>query len=283
MNNRHAGAQIKAARLLKQWKPAVLARRTGISPSRLSRIESESIYPTPTDWSLLQNHLELGPYPARSRLELPAVRRRWFPDPPLRPDAERPFTARLYAARASFGSVAEKCVSKVKARRDSRLCFKFLEEARLESGHEAMFWMALLAHGATPGRHSPHRAGFLKFAIVDSDRKELLPELRMPCLDLKFDRFEALLFPQASLDTRVRIYRLDVLACLWSPRSRIWVNIEIDGQGHGQNQPSDYDMTRQSLLGLPTERVSTDSLQSPDLMSDLEARLFELFGLPETG
>lgn len=281
MNNPHAGAQIKAARLSKQWRPAVLARRTGLSPSRLSRLESEELYPTLQDWSLLAEHLVLGPYPERARLDLPAVRRRWFPELPSRPDAERPFGTRLFAARASFGTLAERYLAVIKARPDRRLCFKFLNEARLESGHEAMFWMALLAGGGNPGRHSPHRAGFLKFPIVDPDSKELLAEPRTPCLDLKFERFEALLFPQISLDTRSWIYRLDALACLWSPRARIWADIEIDGQGHASYLPSDYDLTRQRLIGLPTERISTAQLQSPKLIAGLESRLFSLFGLPE--
>ncbi len=279
MNNPTAGTQIKAARVKKQWKPSVLARQTGLAQSRLCKFENESAYPTPKEWALLQSCLELGPYTARQTLELPSVRRRWFPEYPPLPEGERPFSIRQAAAKKTFGLLADKALLAVKVRPDHKLCYKFLEDATLESGDEAMFWVTLLAKGARPGRHSPHRAGFRKFSIIDPKLKEVRGDLKLPCLDLDFPDFEALLFPQVTLDTRSRIYRLDALASLWHPGSRLWVNIEIDGQGH----VSTYDKERESNLGLPTERIVTTDLAQADFYGALTRRLRAHFGLPEAG
>lgn len=279
MSNESAGAKIKLAREKKQWKPAILARAADLSPSRLSRLESGESHPSREEWSRLDAHLELGPYPILDRLELPPVRRRWFPNVPDLTAPERPLAARLHAARKLFGHAAERVISAMEGRADRAHCEKFLEDANLESGYECMFWLILLACGARPGRHSLLRAGFRKFAVVDPHSKEARGDVRFACLDVDIAGCECLLFPQVTLDTRKRIFRLDVLACLYTPRHRTWVNIELDGYGHD----STFDHERQHLLSLPTARFQTIDLSSPDLMAVLERKLKPLLGFAHAG
>ncbi len=277
MKTQLAGIQIKAARLAKQWRASLLARHTGISRSRLSKFESGLSYPNPVEWCVLREHLDLGPYPKKRRLELPPVRRRWFPLEPASARAERPFAVRLSAARRYFGHLADRALVTIRARQDEELCFEFLERALLESGPEAMFWMILLASGATPGRHSPNRAGFRKFSILDTQGSEVRGDLKRPCLDLNLPEWEVLFFHQVTLDTRTRIYRLDALACVWSLRNRIWLNIEIDGHGHDGT----YDRERQSLLELPTVRISMEELGSKSFFRGFVEQLCRVAGLSE--
>lgn len=109
--------------------------------------------------------------------------------------------------------------------------------------------------------------------------KETRGDLRVPCLDFKLTNGECLLFSQVTVQTRQGIYRLDALVCIYTSRNRIWCDLEVDGQGHDPR----FDLERQRALGLPTVRLNTEDLTTPDILATLEGKISPLLGLPKAG
>jgi hypothetical protein len=133
-------------------------------------------------------------------------------------------------------------MAQIMQREDAAVCLKFLQEARTDSGVEAQLWMLLLAEGGQPGCFSPMRAGFRRLAVVHGQSREVIGDLRLPCLTMDTEHWFAMLFPQVTLDARRAFYRLDALVGVWAARQRLWLNLEVDGQGHR----SAFDSQRQS-------------------------------------
>lgn len=271
-----SGARLKAARDLRQWSQAVLSEQSGIPASRLSALETERRYPTEQEWEQLRECLRLGPY--EPPVELPVAPRRCHTAPPAAEQAERTFAQRFHAARCQFGSAADLVMSQIKEREDAAVCLRFLQQARTESGVEAMLWMRLLAEGGHPRCFSPLRAGFRRLSVVHGQSREGIGDVRQPCLTLETEHGFAMLFPQVTVDARRAYYRLDALMGLWVGRQRLWLNLEVDGEGHR----SDYDLQRQSHLGLEAVRLSPGDLRDPGLLPLLARRLAPLLALPRT-
>jgi hypothetical protein len=227
------------------------------------------------EWTRLRPLLGLTEARVPDLVELPIASKVWHAvggthdSPP-----ERTVAARLYAPRKSFGALVDKALLSLNRREDHRVCHRFLELARPESGHEVLFWLLLLAAGAKPCRLSPAKAGFRRLSVVDSATKNLRGDLRLACLELEGPGYRLLFFPQVTLDTRKSYFRLDALVCLRRGRTRFWFDLEVDGQGHDPR----FDLEREGMIGLPTVRIDTHELET-DPLAALDQKLAPLLGV----
>lgn len=268
------GERLRFLRRQKNWSQRYLSKLTGISQSHLSKIESGKQYPTEKEWEALLGHLDAVATSLPEKLPLPYPNSAWSTTGPgLACTADVPLNARIYRARKSFGSLLDKLLDRVAKGEDAPLSFKFLNDACLDSGHEAMFWVHGMAVGGRACWYSPVRAGFRMFPIVNGpEERKVIGDLRHPCMEISRANYGFLLFPQLRLVTRRGFYRLDALACVRRGGRRCWVNIEIDGGGHD----GEFDIERESQLRLPTIRLRKSHLADPEMFAGLEKRLLDI-------
>lgn len=270
MRHNNIGAKIRQARETAQLSQLSLCEKTQISSARLSQFENGYRFPNRQEWERLSQSLFLGPFPVRCKLPIP--QKRWAADSPLPASPERPFAVRLAAAWSVFGEELEQLKALVRARKDFRMCYEFLESAGLDSGDEAFFFLKLLAEGATPCAFSLLRAGYRTYPVIEPSTKQVLGDVRHPCLELIDGRQDCLIFPQISLLVANRVYRLDALVCARCPQRRLWVDVEIDGPGHDFMQ----DRRREHQLKLPTVRLSRSELYAPNLAASLLTSIHQI-------
>ena len=259
MKHNYIGDNLKAARVAAQLTQTRLSEMTGLSSARLSHFEKGRRLPTRNEWARIANAIRLGPYPVPHRL--PAVGAQWYSQAPSLTPPERPFSTRLNAARRTFTRVDE-LIRTLEARDDARVCHEFLDAAALESGDEAFFYLKLLAEGCRPCGCSPQRSGYRTFPVIDPGTKAIIGDLRLPCLEIVHGDQEFLIFPQVTLLTTGRAYRLDGLVGVRCPVQKIWLDLEIDGAGHD----FEFDLQRAYHLRLPTLRLGREELSSPNLL-----------------
>lgn len=272
------GRRLQKARRYRQWSQSVLAQLTGISRGRLSHFENDRRQPTLDESERLHRCLALRSRP-KAAPTLPFPGKSWRRcAPPVKFEKKRTIYTRLLAARKSFGQIVNDKLEIVHSRNDRRFSELFLKQARLDSGHELLFWVQLLAAGGKPCWLAPLRVGFRSCPVVHPDSKICIADVRHPCLELTGDRWSSLLFPQLTLDARRSYFRLDALACVRSGGRRRWINVEIDGEGH---DPS-YDEDRQRLLGLLTVRLNRVEITYPSMLALLQAKLLSVFPPPRS-
>ena len=243
-----------------------LAKEVGMSQARLSQFERHVRLPNLQEYRRLSNALGACLGPLEGRTPLPYPQSFWFRA--FTPDGEGNGSSarRLFAARRRYPKIVDGQLPSVLSRPDWPTCQRFLDQARLDSSTELLFWLALLKADGRPCWQAPTRVGFRLRSVVDEKRKVVIGDIRQPCLELKMNSLDALFFPQLTLDARRAFYRLDALACLRRKRRRLFLNLEIDGRGHDP----EYDQVRQTQLGLRTVRLDTDDVTSPDLIARLE-------------
>lgn len=274
MSNATTGQLLRKRRESRGLSQRKVEQLTGIPQYLLSRFENNKRPPTQKEWDLLRHLLGL---PARAP-EPPKARPRpspcWkVPAPALSSAGMKAFSARAFRARQSFSRQWERAFAVVRSRADASLSLRFLNDAALDSGHEAMFWVLALAEGGKACWYAPCRAGFRKFVIVDrSEKRRVASDVRHPCLEIVRDDYKLLLFPQMRVLRRSSLYILDALACVRSGPRRLWANVEIDGGGHD----GEFDHLRQEHLGLPTLRLRKADLAAPQALRNVEKRLLEL-------
>jgi transcriptional regulator with XRE-family HTH domain len=268
------GERLRTLRGQKNRSQRYLSKQTGISQTRISQIEDGRQHPTKKEWEQLQRSLGAVATPLPVKLQRPYPNQAWATNrPELSWTVEAPVNARIYRARKSFGPIFDKLLSRVAGREDAPLSFRFLNDAGLDSGDEAAFWIHGFAVGGRACWYSPVRAGFRSLPIVDGpEERKVIGDLRHPCLEILRANYGILLFPQLRLITRRGFYRLDALACIRRGRKRCWVNIEIDGGGHD----GEFDAERESQLRLPTIRLRKSHLADPAMFASLEQRLLDI-------
>lgn len=266
------GEQIRALRKKKGWSQDRLGQQTGLSQSRISKLESGSRYPTSQEWTVLRQHLGIAPgAPFVPKRPLPYPESGWrVPPPDYHCIGDVPLSSRVYKACKSFGALADRSLLAIRKHSNRELVFRFLNEACLDSGHEAMFWLHALSAGGSPCWYAPSKAGFRQHRLVErGTQRKTVTDLRLPCLELKREGLALLLFPQVTVDTRRAYYRLDALACVTNGKKRCWVNIEIDGAGHD----GEFDLERERALNLPAVRLNRDDLACEAMFEELLGRL----------
>lgn len=269
------GASLKAARDQRQWSQVCLSNLTGISVSRLSALETERRHPSPNEWEKLRQSLPLGCY--EPAVELPAAPRKFHTAPPAIERAERSFAQRFPATRGRFGPWADRIMMGIKARQDAAACLKFLQLSRSDSALESWLWMRLLAEGAMACCFSPLRAGFRRLPVIHGQTYQNIGDLRLPCLTLATHDRSAMLFPQVTVQTTRGYYRLDALVGVWVGRDRLWLDLEVDGEGH----VGELDLRRQGHLGLEAVRLTPRDLRESQLVPHLWPRFTALLGQPQ--
>lgn len=280
MNKLSSGVLIKAARQKQQLSQIDLCRITKLTPPRLSKLENDLLYPTRDEWQRLNLFLSLGNYVPREQINKPCPPGAWKAGTPvLNRDSERSLAARLYASQKSFAKLTNKAIISIKNRPDMEVCERFLQQALLESGYEYLFWVRLLAAGGRPGWYSPSKAGYRDLAVVDRKSKKQAGDLKHPCLSLESRDYDALFFPQVTLDTRKTYYRLDALVCIRWNRRRIWVDVEVDGPGHN----GEFNRIRQRDLRLETLRLTKTELSAPCLVESLNHKFKPMLDLRQAG
>lgn len=271
MNNKTLGEELRYRRKLRGLTQPDLARRTGIAQARISKLELDKRLPSNAEWHSLRHHLALPQVFRTEKIPLP------FPLPCWRVSREElalvkemPLSSRIYRAQKSFGSLFCEKLDLVNQRDDHPLPTRFLNQACLDSGHEAMFWLHGLSAGGRPCWYAPLKAGFRQFPILDrSAAQKVVGDVRQPCLEIVREGYGLLLFPQVTVQTRRGCYRLDVLVCILRGKKRCWANVEIDGGGHD----GEFDREREDNLRLPTLRLTKAHLANTDMLAALEARL----------
>lgn len=262
------GAALRVARKLAGLTQAELGRRAGIGQSRISKFERDQRTPSALEWDRLGSCLELGGVVAPERGPRRLPRAIWrVSRPALRRVGERSAAAREAAARKTFGRLVNARYERALAIHPPEDLTLFLAQACLESSHEFMFWLQLLAESGAICWYSPLRAGFREHGVVDAASRRNISDSPLPGLDLRGPASDWLLFPQVSLQTARGCYRLDVLACRLIGKQRVWFNIEVDGAGHD----AEFDLRRQSHLGLPTIRLTREQVGESNLLRLLES------------
>ncbi len=273
MNTTPCGDRIRTARLKKQWGQPTLARLAKMTPPRLSNLENNHRHPTFHEWHRLSQHLDLGPYVWLGGERRPGVAKQWRASlPPLGRGPHQDISARYHSALATFGPLAEETSKLLSQRPDVTTCERFLHQAMLDSGHEYLLWTRILACGAQPSWASPLKAGFRSLSVIDSGTKMAAGDLKHPCLEWQSDEFSALFFPQVTVDTRKAYYRLDGLVCLLGEGYRLWVDLELDGEGH----VGSFDQVRSRRLGLPRVQLLSEELLAPDFAELLNSKFLPL-------
>ena len=266
MRTSNIGKLIRKARRRRNWTQTAVSRSTAICQGRLSQIENGQRLPSEPELERLRVLLGLETREIQ-KADLPYPSKSWRVAPPVAfSRSEHPVQARFHAARKRFGPLLFQNLCRVQHRPDHRLSQCFLEQAGLDSGYEYLFWLRLLAVGGQACWIAPVKAGFRQKSIVDSKTKCFVGDVRHPAIELIRGKFACLFFPQPTVETRGRYYRLDALVCYRHDRRRLWVDLEIDGLGHD----SAFDDERQNFLGLRTVRLSPSDLISEEFLENLE-------------
>lgn len=274
MSARTPGARIKSARSQTEYSQTELGQLAGISQSRLSALENERRPPSADEWQRLARWLPLGPLDSPSTLSLPLPRSIWrVRQKELSAFGQCPPSVRELAAKKSFGQVAVQRQAEAERLHDPALVARFLSEAGLDSGHEHRMWVDLMAEGGKPCWFRPLKAGFDRLCVVDRDTRRNASDRRLACLDAAGPNTDWLLWPQVTLDARQAYYRLDALAKVCMGDLSLWLDLEIDGEGHD----SQFDQRRSLHLGLPTLRLLRAELCRPNVLALLESRASVLF------
>jgi transcriptional regulator with XRE-family HTH domain len=274
------GSRIRAARNIRRLTQAALGKSAGIAQPRLSQIERDLRQPSAGERVVLERFLQMQPSPPTEPLSLPALPKSWRVSTPARqPRGEKPFSARLYACRQTYGELVEAMLRVIRARPDVDLCFEFLEQADMDSALECFAWLGLLAKGAKPFSAAMTRLGFQNHRLVDPASGLNVTHARWPCLEVNLEHCKLALFPQPTVDVRRAYYRLDALVSVRGRKGRFWVDLEIDGQGHCTK----FDLNRQQALQLHTIRLTAEELEQRDLLELLSDKLAPLLSLADAG
>lgn len=270
MNNNSQGFRLKAARKKLRLSQVALSKLTGISQARLSQLERGERRVAAPEIPVLLARLGVNFEKTPPRVVLPAADRAWrIARPTLELCSTRPTEARKNAALRSFGARVERALARVQRRPDAEFCQEYLRQSGLDSGHEYLFWVELLAADAKPCLMAPATVGFRSLRIADPANWATVNDVPCPCLEIDIAGYPCLLFPQLTLDTRKAYFRLDATLCVRDGRDRVWMNIEVDGAGHD----GEFDAERARLLGMSTIRLDRQALLGEDLVTTLGRRI----------
>lgn len=270
------GQKIRDGRRRLGFSQEQLSQKLKIDRRRISQIELDRRPPNSEE---IRKLVDAGLLDVGSKEGYRAPRRftsRWVQRPRTcnRP-AGRSLAARIAAAKKSFGPRVSELLRRLGDAEQRQQKMDFLANACLDSGSELYLWLDLLADGAMPQWIAPCRAGFRRLPILDPETKDFVSDVRFPCLEFELKGASVIAFPQLTVMARSCIYRLDALLGVMVGQRRVWVNLEIDGDGH----VGKFDAERQDRLGLLTVRIATEELVAGRALESLKSKLCELVGL----
>ena len=233
-----------------------LARRCGLSATRIAQLETSRRLPTASEVAQLAS------------LDV-TLSQREFPLPPPASLLQRfrkdhghtpvyPVHMRLKRLREKIP--IEGLLSKILRRPDAAACRAWLGTLPTESCDELLPWLRLLADAdSLPYSLSLSQLHFDAYPVKD---------LRLPraALELRLGESVAVLFPQVTIYA-IQAYRVDILVEIASGRRRMTKFIEVDGAGHDPSGDHRRDRhLRQTLRFTPIEILRNDW---PNRLSEL--------------
>lgn len=270
------GEAIRSERKRRGWSQKQVQSLVQIDRRRLSDLELGKRVPSAEESRLLSEIglLQKANAPRRpTNLQLSSS---WLERPlQYRPKPSRPVKVRIAAALKRYGSWINLLVSRLGHGSYRREREEFLNQACVESGTELAFWLELLTLGSRPCRLPPCRTGFRTLPVLHPTTLSVQSDARHPCLEGQLDGLEFLAFPQLTVLARGRVYRLDSLFGFKVGKTKVWLNVEIDGAGHDVHR----DLERERDLGLLAVRITDRDLQARLAMSTLRSKIGEFTGV----
>ncbi len=236
-----------------------LASRIGVPKQTLSDIEAGLYLPSPEVARKLEKELKITGLPDTSQL-LSDRESRAFHRP-------RPFRLK---------PVDQRCWSVIETRLQFQLRKLKLQQELLDwlkrhvsadSVTECLSYCCLLKAGATRVFANPHRLGFQRQSVLNSDGLALSDEL-LVAFRWKVDDHPCLLWPQVKVLTGTGQFRLDYLILYRGQ----WYNLEIDGPVHNAAD----DEYRRRALGMPDIRISHRTVTALQFTTCLSKALSDL-------
>lgn len=250
-----------------------LARRTSLKQSRIRDLELGRRQPNQTELRLLAAALHVpvrdlaGEPVARSSSARGTEFHKLFGSrrPELRARRDRPTWVRLLHASRHHRSLYLPLAQGIKQRPDYPAIQRYLREAVADSRYEVLLWMQCLNRQFGPARVSPLRCNFRAVPVFD---EQATGDLLWPALVCR-QPFPVILLPQLTVVARGEFCRLDLAIGARLGRRRLWVNGEVDGEGHDPTG-------NERRLGLPTLRLTPEDVLAQDAVDRLLARVLAL-------
>lgn len=236
-----------------------LANRVGVPKQTLSDIESGLYLPSPELARKLEKELKITGLPDTSHTMTEREMRSIFKPRPFR-----------------FKPVDQRCWGVLETRLQFQMRKLKLKQELLEwlkrhvpadSLTECLSYCCLLQAGATCIFANPHRLGFRRQPVLNSDGLALADEL-LPAFRWKINDHPCILWPQVKVLTATGQFRLDYLVLYRGQ----WYNLEIDGPLHNAAD----DEYRRRSLGLPDVRISHKTVTALQFTTFLSNALTEL-------
>jgi len=155
----------------------------------------------------------------------------------------------MRAARRRHPLLIDALQLRLRKRPDYPALCAFTSRVALQSGHEALFYLALLDRAAQVRCISPYSLDAFPCKIVDPRTRKNVGQLRHLCLHLDgtYYFFQIGLMPGS-------VYCVDVL--VW--RDGVWSVLEIDGEGHDAGG----DAERDAAIPLAVTRWSAGDVEN---------------------
>lgn len=186
-------------------------------------------------------------------------------------DRERPNWARLKAARKQYRELYDRLLRDALERHGRTAIRDLIHYGCIGSGLEAIAWLHLLVAGVVVSYVSLARLGWRRLPVLEEPGSLIVNDRLWPALVFQ-KPFLCALFPQVRLKPWDSVaWRLDFLACVRLGDRLIWVDVEIDGEGHHAAR----DAYRTSKLRLPRVTLSEEDVCAPDFMERLQRKLLE--------
>jgi len=249
---------VKELRNRHGWNLSQLGRATGLDRRYLADLERGVTLATPQVRELLSQH-GLTALPCTTEV----LRKKDLRALPLRPYEYPQYNLEAWdrAAASKPGLY----------RRIDPKCLAWLRRfVRADSILECDLWVRLLLAGGTRRWANPHECGYRNLPVVD-DLGDALGERKLPCIHLKRNGLEVIIWPQVWLRPGKFTFRVDALVLRILPTPH-WGALEVDGPGHDFEK----DDFRSEQLGQDTIRLNKSDIQNPELVEVVIQRILGL-------
>lgn len=245
---------LRARRVALGWSQAEVAKRCGVTRSRVSEFEAGERVPSPEQLTALCAALGLPIGLALPDLA-PKVYRSMRTSTP---------TALLTDCREAWERVVKTYAAELECLRCTPDLGVLARAVKIDSALEGLALWQLIARGAVLCAANPHLLGFGPHPVLQADLSALGPR-RLPCLLWQGSFWRMIVWPQVTLRVGTYSYRLDALVLLQGGGKKVWGYYEIDGSGHN---PA-WDRQREERLDLPFVRFTqaqVEGLRFPELL-----------------
>lgn len=162
------------------------------------------------------------------------------------------------------------------ARPDRLFIRRFFTKVQLDSKHEGLAWMKLLAAGLVTHWLAPLKCGYRDLPIIDPESYQVVGDCRVPAL-VREGSYPAVIFIQNTLLTRNGgPLRPDGLVGVKVNGVMRWCAAEYDGEGYVGSENG-----RESHLKMPVVRFSVKEIWDADFPGLFWRRIHAALGVPQ--